>query len=564
MYYLIQRRTSCNFWLIQLSELDFLGLVNLRKRDPFKSMSKSTFFSLVAFLLVPCYSSGVTTASSGDDSIINDRADIEMGNESSIEILGSVSALPSPVQLEWMDFEIGVMITFNLQTLCVPCGLPNATAQKCQKYGCIPSLSSLQSWRLEDLSTDSWLDIAESFHAKYAVLVADHMSGFTLWPTRVHNYSISSTRYSGDIVAKFRTSAAARGIAPGVFYSTHFNWVLGMNNYVVGWPRTYGGPSLTQSEYEDAAIAQLTELSEYGSWSEIWFDGGTNVTATPRIPSVVRTLFPNAMCHSCSPFTEANPGKPGTGRGIRWMGNEEGVMPLPSWAAADAAGDPSGDPMGAIFDPPSCDTVLEEHYWFYQDGDIDTIRSTCSLVNVYLTSVGRASNFILNMAPDATGKIQDIEVKAYASLGDAIDCLFNAPISSWTNVSVSLSNGVAVFPIAPVRCGETNGCSLSLVIEELLSLSGQRISSWVIEALVNGEWVSAVSPDMPPEALTGVGHKRIVGLHVPSFDSLRLRVLSAYMAAADPTAPITLRAGALFNRTTTAQCLPSGCKLVDY
>jgi alpha-L-fucosidase len=487
-----------------------------------------------------------------------------MSNKSAIEILGTVVALPSPEQLEWMDFEVGAMITFNLQTICVPCDFANATKQKCQKFGCIPSLSSLQSWKLENLSTDTWLDIAASFHAKYAVLVADHMSGFTLWPTRVHNYSISSTRYTGDVVAEFRASAAARDIAPGIFYSTHFNWILGMNNYIVGWPRTYGGPSLSQSEYEDAAITQLQELADYGPWKELWFDAGINITATPKIPSIVRSLFPNAMCHSCSPFTEANPGKQGTGRGIRWMGNEEGVMPLPSWSAADAIGQPSGNPIGAIFDPPSCDTVLEEHDWFYQDGDINTLRSTCSLINVYLTSVGRASNFILNMAPDTTGKIQDIEVEAYASLGKAIDCLFYTPISNWTNVSVSLINGIAIFPIPPIQCGEPNECNLSLVIEEELSSSGQRISSWIVEALVNSVWISAVSSSMPPEALTGIGHKRIIGLLVPSFDSLRLRVLSAYAAATDPTAPIILRAGAIYNRTSTIQCLPTDCQLVDY
>ncbi len=487
-----------------------------------------------------------------------------MGERSAIEIVGQVTALPSPEQLQWMDFEVGAMITFNLQTVCVPCGHANATKQKCQKDGCLPSLSSMQAWALDNLSTDSWLDVAVSFKSKYAVLVADHMSGFTLWPTKVHNYSIAATRYGKDVVAEFRASAAARGIAPGVFYSTHFNWVLGMNEYRVGWPRAYGGPALTQSEYEDAAIAQLQELSDYGPWAELWFDGGANVSATPRIPSAVRTLFPDAMCHSCSPFTEESPGAAGTGRGIRWNGNEEGQAPLPSWGAADASGMPSGNATGVIFDPPSCDTVLEEHYWFYENGDINTLRSTCALVNVYLTSVGRASNLILNMAPDATGKIQDAEVTAYAALGGAIDCLFNAPITKWSNVSVDLSNGIAVFPVAPLQCGEPTGCALSLVIEEELSLSGQRISGWIVEALVSGAWAPAVAPGMPPEALTGVGHKRIISLHTPSFDSLRLRVTSAFAAAADPTAPITLRAGALYNRTSTAECLPSGCKLVDY
>ena len=124
--------------------------------------------------------------------------------------------------------------------------------------------------------------------------------------------------------------------------------------------------------------------------------------------------------------------------------------------------------------------------------------------------------------------------------------------------------GIAIFPIPPLQCGEPNECNLSLVIEEELSSSGQRISSWIVEALVNSVWISAVSSSMPPEALTGIGHKRIVGLLVPSFDSLRLRVLSAYAAATDPTAPIILRAGAIYNRTSSIQCLPTDCQLVDY
>ena len=484
------------------------------------------------------------------------------------QFLGSVTAIPSPEQLEWMDYEIGAMITFNLQTICVPCNSPNATKQKCQAFGCIPSLSALHEWTLENLSTDDWLDVALSLKAKYSVLVADHMSGFTLWPTKVHNYSIQATQYKGgDVVANFRASAAAREIAPGVFYSTHYNWVLGMNNYEVGWPRVYGGPALTQAQYEDAALAQLQELADYGPWKELWFDGGVNVNATPRLPSFVRATFPSSMCHSCSPFTEASAGS-GTGRGIRWMGNEEGAMPLPSWAAADRDGSPPGSPTGEIFDPPSCDTVLEEHYWFYQVGDIAKLRSTCALVNVYLTSVGRASNFILNIAPDSSGGVQPAEVTAYASLGDAIDCLWHAPIYNWTSVPVDLATGIASLPLTAQSCASGHSaCSLSFVVQEELASSGQRIGAFAVEAFVDGAWISAVASGMPTAALTGVGHKRILGLEIAagaSYDALRVRVTTAYSANGDVTAPITLRAAALFNRNSTAQCLPAGCELVAW
>ena len=57
------------------------------------------------------------------------------------------------------------------------------------------------------------------------------------------------------------------------------------------------------------------------------------------------------------------------------MGNEEGVMPLPSWACATAdgtnagaaAGSGGGSPLQDAYMPPSSDAVLREHYWFYQN-----------------------------------------------------------------------------------------------------------------------------------------------------------------------------------------------------
>ena len=49
--------------------------------------------------------------------------------------------------------------------------------------------------------------------------------------------------------------------------------------------------------------------------------------------------------------------------GIRWMGNEEGVMPLPSWNAVTDPSNTVGDPYGSIFEPAAVDTVLREHYW---------------------------------------------------------------------------------------------------------------------------------------------------------------------------------------------------------
>ena len=73
------------------------------------------------------------------------------------------------------------MIGFNLQTICVPRGHPNASSQRCQASSksagelFVPSLHAVRAWDPRALDTDAWVRAAVSFGAKYIVLVADHV-----------------------------------------------------------------------------------------------------------------------------------------------------------------------------------------------------------------------------------------------------------------------------------------------------------------------------------------------------------------------------------------------------
>ena len=58
-----------------------------------------------------------------------------------------------------------------------------------RKRGWLPTLDTVRRWDPSELDTDKWAETAASFGARYIVLVADHMSGFTLWDTKQHNYS---------------------------------------------------------------------------------------------------------------------------------------------------------------------------------------------------------------------------------------------------------------------------------------------------------------------------------------------------------------------------------------
>ena len=301
-------------------------------------------------------------------------------------------AVPTVQQLVWQDLEVGAMLGFNMQSHCLatsdagrsdqPCltwdgatGSSPAALRDGKKNGWIPSPQSVASWNPAELDTDAWAAAAKSFGARYVVLVAQHMAGFSLWDTKAHNFSIAHTAYKGggqDIVNDMVASCKRHGLKLGVFYSVHYNWFLGVDAYRVGHPRIDPAlPNLTQAEFLTIAQTQLAELADrFGPEGpvEIWFDGGTGPNIA-EISSAVHKVAPGAVCHSCTPnFTNA-----GT---ARWMGNEAADMPLPSWGAAAPLSGGNGDPLGPIFEPPSCDAVLREHLWFFQNSSDGTARGT--------------------------------------------------------------------------------------------------------------------------------------------------------------------------------------------
>eukprot|EP00658_Telonema_sp_P-2_P054327 TRINITY_DN43213_c0_g1_i1.p2 TRINITY_DN43213_c0_g1~~TRINITY_DN43213_c0_g1_i1.p2 ORF type:complete len:579 (-),score=102.30 TRINITY_DN43213_c0_g1_i1:283-2019(-) len=497
-------------------------------------------------------------------------------------------ALPTQKQLDWMDLEVGAMIGFNLQSHCLATSDPGRSGQPCLSFGAatgsdpsamqqgarrgwLPTLETVQRWKPTDLDTDKWAQVAKSFGAKYVVLVADHMSGFALWNTAQHNYSMASSLYKGgggDVVADLVASCRSAGLEIGFFYSVHFNWWLGVHDFQVGHPRIDPTlPNLTQADYLSAAKAQLTELvSRFGEEGpfEIWFDGGTGPSA-PVIGEHLRRIAPNAVCHSCYPnFTSA-----GT---IRWMGNEDAMMPLPSWAASspDLA---EGNPHGEIFAPPSSDAVMREHYWFWANTSTGAAMgltdSPHHLVRKYLTSVGRSSNLILNMAPDGrTGAVAPSDVTGYQAMDDALVCLFRDQVAQtgsgdhltmqqdgkiiWRLDGSITSNNVSIVLREDQTHGQLVG-NYSLFCSHSSSQPDSRTEPHCEMGNLPGVIPSYQYPDQRLQ--TGIGHKRILMIAQKtgeSFDTITLHVYS-HFAGGSLVQP-SLRDIRIFDWTNTTDC----------
>ena len=176
------------------------------------------------------------------------------------------------------------------------------------------------------LSTDQWVQAVGSFGARYAVLTLDHFSGFLLWPTETsYSYSVKNSKWrnkTGDVASDFMKSCVKNNIKYGFYFSVHENWFMGVNNYTTIDPTT-------EEIYKRLVEQQMIELfnpdSKYRDPFYIWFDAGIVKGVSPNVGPIIRNLAKDSICMSCPTFSG--------NQGLRWVGDEQAVAPLPLWNA---------------------------------------------------------------------------------------------------------------------------------------------------------------------------------------------------------------------------------------
>ncbi len=404
---------------------------------------------------------------------------------------------PTPEQAEWANCELGVIIHMDLQTF--------QPFDFREELGKTPSP---QVFNPSSLDTDQWLEAAVSMGAKYAVLVAKHCSGFSLFPSAAHDFTVASSPWKngkGDVVADFITSCKKYGVKPGLYYSACCNAHFQIDGTAKG--------KMSQAEYNKIVITQLTELwTRYGDLFEIWFDGG--VLSVEKGGADIVSLL-----HKLQPTANVFQGPTGTRSLLRWVGNEDGNAPYDCFSTVDmgegtfdgASGTPleGGDPYGSIWNPAESDMpnryahLAYQGGWFWREGEDDTVIPAEKLMEKYYYSVGRNTNLLLGMVIDNRGMFPEKDAAVFREFGEMIKERFSSPIAETS--------------------GETNIITLDvnadvtdIVISEDIRF-GERITDYKLEKCIGGVWSELASGRC-------IGHKRIHRIDKTHIDSLRLSV----------------------------------------
>ncbi|MEO8148493.1 MAG: alpha-L-fucosidase [Bacteroidia bacterium] len=295
-----------------------------------------------------------------------------------------LAPLPTPTQLNWAETEYYFFVHFGPNTFT------NLEWGKGTEHE--------EVFNPTQLDCRQWCRIAKAAGAKGIIITAKHHDGFCLWPSKYSNHTVAQSKWKdgkGDVLKELSEACKEYNLKFGIYLSP--------------WDRNharYGTP-----EYNQVFVNMMKEVVEkYGPLFEFWWDGANGEGPNGKkqvydfklFERTMRSIAPNTLV-----FSDIGPD-------IRWMGNEEGIAGDPNWNLLDTAGFTrgsggppqdtlnSGNIFGKNWIPAECDVSIRPG-WFYHEEEDGKVKTPEQLFNLYLKSVGRGANFLLNVPADRNG-----------------------------------------------------------------------------------------------------------------------------------------------------------------
>ena len=250
-----------------------------------------------------------------------------------------------------------------------------------------------------------WVSLAKAAGMKYITITSKHHDGFAMWGTKQNKWNIvDATPYGKDPLKMLAEECRKQGIKL-FFYHSQLDWHH-PDYYPLGRTGQSSGrrPAGDFNKYLDFMDAQLTELlTSYGEVGGIWFDG---MWDKPKADWRLRKTYDLIHKHQPAALVGSNHHvKPYPGEDFQMF---ERDLPGHNTAGFNEAGVDQSLPLE------SCDTI--NGAWGYNAKD-NRFKSTKQLIHYLVRAAGYNANFLLNVGPTATGKIQPEFVKRLQEVG---------------------------------------------------------------------------------------------------------------------------------------------------
>lgn len=413
-----------------------------------------------------------------------------------IHFLSYGQSIPKPTkaQLAWHDQEFYLFTHFG----------PNTFTDLEWGHGD----EKAEIFNPEQLDCKQWARIAKAAGAKGIIITAKHHDGFCLWPSKYSTHTVRESKWKngkGDVVRELSQACKEYGLKFGV--------------YISPWDRNH--PQYGTEEYNTVFVNMMKELfTNYGPIWELWWDGANGEGPNGKkqvynwdlFKKTVKELSPNTVV-----FSDVGPQ-------IRWVGNEKGIASTTNWNTLNVDGftpghgAPSQDTLGTgnvhgkHWIPAECDVSIRPG-WFYHKAEDDKVKSPEMVFDLYLKSVGRGANFLLNVPPDGRGLIHGHDSASLVGFNNLKKNYFKTDLAKNRKLVKAGKNKYTLAWSTPQLI---KAVSLTENI-----INGQSISAFVIKLYSNHQLV---------ETLEGstVGHKRILTLPSVTADKIEIEITDLY------------------------------------
>src|SRR5258705_11419545 len=423
--------------------------------------------------------------------------------------------VPTKAQLAWHDMEFYLFAHFG----------PNTFTDKEWGEGTEPE----DIFNPTNLDCRQWCRVAKAAGAKGIIITAKHHDGFCLWPSKYSTHTVRESKWKngkGDVLKELSQACKEYGLKFGV--------------YISPWDRNH--PKYGTPEYNDVFVNMMKEIfTNYGPIWELWWDGangeGPNgkkqVYDWDRFKKTVKALSPNTVV-----FSDVGPH-------IRWVGNENGIAGKTNWNYLDTAGftpglgAPStdilntGNIFGKTWIPAECDVSIRPG-WFWHANENDKVKTPEQLFDLFLKSVGRGANLLLNVPPDRRGKIYTSDSIALIGFKKLIDKNLGNTLMKDKHSKVFFDKKDSIVLSASQHTAEIknyreNSCNIifdqpkevnTIILREDLKF-GQRVKSFVVQILDEDKKSYTIQG-------TTIGYQRILTFPRVKTSFIAIRFLEAF------------------------------------
>lgn len=298
---------------------------------------------------------------------------------------GQNAAAPLPLtqlQQQFVDLGFGMFIHYNIPTyMNDDWADPDAS----------PAI-----FNPKKLNTDQWAKAAKSANMSYGCLTTKHHSGFAIWDTKTTPYNVMNSPLKRDVVKEYVASFRKAGLKVMLYYS-----ILDTHHKL--------RPGQITPAHIKMIKAQLTELlTNYGEISALIIDGwdapwsriSYDDVPFEEVYSLIKSIQPNCLVMDLNAakyprealfYTDIKSYEQGAGQHISKESNK-----LPALACL---------PLQAN--------------WFWKTSFPSTsVKSPEKMVNENALPYNQVfCNFILNVAPNRDGMIDDNALQALSEMG---------------------------------------------------------------------------------------------------------------------------------------------------